>query len=102
MHVCSFMTDSLQPMDCGLPGSFVNRIFQQEYCSRLLFPTPGDLPYPRIKPASFVALALPGRFFTSLATREALSDIYVVVYLADFMCYHKYPWSIVLLLLMRN
>ena len=53
--------------------------------------TPGDLPYPRIKLASFVAPALPGGFFTSSATRGALSDVYVVVYLADFMCYDKCP-----------
>ena len=27
-------------MDCSLPGSFVHGIFQQEYWSRLLFPSP--------------------------------------------------------------
>ena len=35
---------------------------RQEYRKGLLFPTPGDLPDPRIKPAS---PALPGRFFTT-------------------------------------
>ena len=39
--------------------------FRQEYRSGLPFPTPGDLPYPRIKPASLGLSALAGRFFTS-------------------------------------
>ena len=41
---------------------------RQEYLSGLPFPSPGDLPYPGIKPAS---PALAGRFFTPSATREA-------------------------------
>ena len=35
------------PMDCSLPVSSAHGIFQQEYWSRLPFPTPGDLPNPR-------------------------------------------------------
>jgi len=31
----------------------------------LPFPTPGDLPYPRIKPTSLGPPALAGRFFTT-------------------------------------
>ena len=41
MSACVLIHDRLQPMDYGLPGSSVHGIFQQEYCSRLLFPTPG-------------------------------------------------------------
>ena len=37
----------------------------QEYWSGWPLPTPGDLPDPGIKPASSVALALAGRFFTT-------------------------------------
>ena len=37
---------------------------RQEYWSGLLFPTPGDLPYPRIEPTFLVLPALAGRFFT--------------------------------------
>ena len=33
--------------DCSLPGSS-----RQEYWSELLFPSPGDLPSPRIEPRS--------------------------------------------------
>ena len=45
------------PLPMGFSG--------QEYWSRLLFPTPGDLPNPEIKVASFSSPALAGRFFTT-------------------------------------
>jgi len=32
------------PMDCNPPGSSVHKFLQQEYCSGLLFPPPGDRP----------------------------------------------------------
>ena len=51
MVVCSVASDSLRP-----PG--------------LLFPTPGDLPKPGIKPASLVSPALAGGFFTASTTWE--------------------------------
>ena len=40
--------------------------FRQEYWSGLLFPAPGNLPNPGIKPASPVAPALAGTFFTTV------------------------------------
>ena len=43
---------------------------RQEYWSGLPFPSPGDLPDPGIEPASLMAPALAGRFFTDRATRE--------------------------------
>ena len=43
------------------PASLSVEFSRQEYCSRLLFLTPGDLPDPGIEPTS---LALAGRFFT--------------------------------------
>ena len=43
---------------------------RQECWSWLPFPTPGDLPDPRVKPVSLVSLALAGRFFTTSATWE--------------------------------
>ena len=43
------------PLSMGFP--------RQEYCSGLLFPSPEDLPEPRIKHISKSALA--GRFFTT-------------------------------------
>ena len=55
------------PMDCIQPhatcqASLSMGFSRQEYRSGLLFPSPGDLPDPVIKPGS---LALAGRFFTT-------------------------------------
>ena len=40
------------PKDYSPPGSSVHGIPQQEYCSGLTFPSPGDLPDPGIEPVS--------------------------------------------------
>ena len=40
---------------------------RQEYLNGFLFPPPGDLPDPGIKPGSLASVALGGRFFTSNA-----------------------------------
>ena len=54
----------MTPMDYGLPGSSVHRIFQQEYWDGLSFPTSGYLPDPGIKPMSPAAPELEGGFLT--------------------------------------
>ena len=46
---------------------------RQEYWSGLPCPPLGDLPNPRIEPASPMSPALAGRFFTTSATWEALT-----------------------------
>ena len=58
------MSESLQPPDCRLPASSAHGISQarQEYWSGLPFPSPGDLPNPRIK---HKPPALVGGFFTT-------------------------------------
>ena len=43
------------PMDCSASGSSVLRFFKEEYWSRLLFPTLGNLLDPGIKPRSCVS-----------------------------------------------
>ena len=43
------------PMDCCPSGSLSMEFSWQEYCSGLLFPSPGDLPNPGIK-SKFPAL----------------------------------------------
>ena len=48
------------PMECNLPGSSVNKIFQEEYWNGLPFPSSGDPPDTGIKP---VSPALAGEFF---------------------------------------
>ena len=40
------------PIDCNPPGSSVHEIFQARILSGLPFPSPVDLPYPGIEPAS--------------------------------------------------
>ena len=40
------------PMDCSLPGSSVHGIFQARILEWVAFPSPGDLPNPRIEPGS--------------------------------------------------
>ena len=43
------VSDSCDPMDCSLPGSFVHGFSRQEYWSGLPFPSPGDHPDPGIE-----------------------------------------------------
>ena len=65
-HVQLFVT--LWTVACQAPLSM--GILQQEYWSRLPFPSPGDLPDPGMEPASPTSPALAGVFFTTNATWE--------------------------------
>ena len=47
----------------SLPGSSVHGIFQARILEWAATPSPGDLPYPGIKPMSLASPALAGRFF---------------------------------------
>ena len=54
------------PMDYSLPGSSVRGILLARILEEwVAFPTSGDLPSPRIKPAFLAFPALAGRFFTT-------------------------------------
>ena len=58
-------------MACSYDSS-VHGIVQQEYCSWLLFPTPGDLPDPETQPASLASPSMADRFIPyHCATWEA-------------------------------
>ena len=59
---------------------------RQEYWSGLPCPSSGDLSDPGIKPAFLVSPALPGGFFTTSITWEALEQ--AIIYL-KFYSYHK-------------
>ena len=50
------------PMDCSPAGSSAHGILQTRIWSGLSYPSPGDLPDPRIKPEYFPSPALMGRF----------------------------------------
>ena len=54
------MSDSVRPHGHGPPGSSAHGPFQARILEGLPFPTPGDLPSPRIEPRS---PASTGRFF---------------------------------------
>ena len=60
IHVSLFAT----PWTVSLQALLSMEFPKQEYWSGLLFPTPRDLPDPRIKPVSLALPALAGGFFT--------------------------------------
>ena len=51
--------------------------FRQQHWSELPCPPPGDLSNPGIKPKSLTSPVLAGRFFTTSATWEARTYIYI-------------------------
>ena len=59
------------PWPVAPPDSSVHEVSQQEYWRGLPFPSPGDFPYPGIKPASPVSPAVAVGFFATSATWEA-------------------------------
>ena len=84
MHACvlsrSVVTDSCDFKNCGLPGSFVHRIFQAKILGELPFPTPGYLPDRGIKPPS---PTLAGGFFSTETSKEA--PMYVCIHYLQLM-----------------
>ena len=50
---------------------------RQAYWNRFPFPSPGDLPNPRMEPTSFTSPALAGGFFTTTPTWEAPTVVYI-------------------------
>ena len=61
----SVVSDSLQPLNHGPPGSSVHGISQVRISQWLPFPTPGDLPDVGIESVSPAISALTGGFFTT-------------------------------------
>ena len=70
MHVKSLQSCLIlcDPVNRSPPVPLFMGFSRQEYWSRFPCPSPGDLPDPGIKPASFMSLALAGGFFTTRAT----------------------------------
>ena len=72
---------------------------RQEYWSGLLYPPPGDLPDPGIKPVSLTSSALAGGFFTTRTTWEGLTwDIHVnkslcIFLLLIFLLLRRMRWA---------
>ena len=102
MHSCKYICLCLVtlsemmlcgPMDCSLPGSLPMEFSRQEYWSRLLFPTPRDLPNPGMELGSLVSPALAGGFITISATWEARVYLlsYFLTLLAHLYIHHDGP-----------
>jgi len=62
------------PRDCNPPGSSVHGILQARILEWVAISSSEDLPNPKIKSMSLVSSALPGGFFTTGTTWEALSQ----------------------------
>ena len=67
-HVQLFVT----PWTVACQALLSVKFARQGYWSGLPFPPPGDLPYPRIEPASLASPALAGDFFTTVAPGKLL------------------------------
>ena len=81
MHACVFSHVRFfeTPRTIAHQAPLSMRFSRQEYWSELLFPTPGDLPDPGIKPGSVRSPALAGRFFLPLAPPgKPLCGIYIL------------------------
>ena len=63
-----------EPVDSTLEASLSMEFSRQEYWSVLPFPTPGDLPYPGIKPISPTSPALAEKFFTTVPPGKPISE----------------------------
>ena len=72
MLACSVLSDFAAPRTVAQVASSSTGFFGQKYWSGLLFPPPGVLPHPGIKPMSLVANALAGRFFYHLSHVQSL------------------------------
>ena len=64
------------PRDCSRQAPLSMGFSRQAYWSKLLCPSPRDLPDPGIEPASLMSPALAGRFFATSATWEALYSLF--------------------------
>ena len=65
------MSDSFDPTEDSPPDSSVQEILQARMLEWVPVPSPGDLPDPRVKPASLTTPALAGGFFTTSTIWEA-------------------------------
>ena len=76
-HACmlshSVVCESLQPNGLACQAPLSMGFSRQEYWRGVPFPSPGDLPNPRIKPESPV---LAGRFFTTESPGKLPGNIY--------------------------
>ena len=70
--VWSVMSDSAAPWAIAHQAPLSVEFSRQQSCSRLPFPTPGDVPDPGTKPESLASPALAGGFFTAAPADNAV------------------------------
>ena len=89
---CSVMSDPLKPRELYVAHQdpLSMEFPRQEYWSGLLFPTPGDLTDPGIKPGSPVFLASAGGFFTTSATWKVLL-LYMIIIILSLYIACRFP-----------
>ena len=72
-HSCPTLCNT---MDCSLPDSFVNGIFQAKYWSGLPFSSPGDL----FQSREWTRVSgIAGRLLSIWASREALATLFILL-----------------------
>ena len=78
MHACPVMFNSLRPQVSPVAhqAHLSMEFSRQEYWNGLPFPSPLDLPDPRIKPTSLVSHALAGRFLTTTLSGHIRVSLY--------------------------
>ena len=74
MYICSVTSDSVTPWTVARQAPLPMEFSRQDYQSRLLFPPPGNFPYPGTERVSLESPALVGGFFTTSATWELVMD----------------------------
>ena len=72
-------------LDCSRPGSSVRGILQARILEWVAMPSSGDLPKPGMEPTSLMSPVLAGGFFTTSATREALTLVYCMPSRLDYL-----------------
>ena len=77
----SVMSDSVTPWTVVQQAPLFLESSRQEYWSGLTFLIPGDLPNPRIKPASLVSLASAGGFFITSSPGKYIVKILILTHL---------------------
>ena len=66
MCACSAVSDSVTSWTVACQAPLSMEFSRQEYWRELLFPTPGDLPDPRVELMSLASLAVAGGFFSTV------------------------------------
>ena len=99
--LCSVMSDTFAtPWTVACQSPLSREFSRQQYWSGLLFPSPGDLPDPRVEPLSLVSPASAGRFFTIVPLGQASGGKFTgkeaAEVMSSFSCFpaRRQSWAI--------